>query len=87
MTEVLYFKIFNENLAINSEISIQDLIEKIESKLNKKLNIIDEIHEWRKIRNKIVHEHFKVDKELAEKALGFFNRFNDKFTQIFYQFS
>ena len=35
--------------------------------------ILEELNEWRLIRNKIVHEHFKIGEKVAAKAKVFFS--------------
>ena len=56
--------------------NLSEVIEAIEQNLGVNFVIVEELNEWRIIRNKIVHEHLKIDEKQASKANIFLDRSN-----------
>ena len=48
------------------------MIKKIQDHLQHDFGIIDKIHRWRLVRNKIAHNHIKIDRKTALNAQKFF---------------
>ena len=67
----LYQELFNKEQKDNDLI---DILKEIENSLEINSGILKELLDWRTIRNKIVHEHFKADKKLAEESKEFFKK-------------
>lgn len=57
---------------------LDDMIEDIENKIKIRLVDINELKYWRRIRNKVIHENLKIDRDKAEKGKEFFDEFYKK---------
>ena len=68
----LYKEIFNKEIKEGDYLS--DIIREIEQKLNMNSGILRKLNKWRRVRNRIVHEHLKVNKRKADEAMHFFNK-------------
>jgi len=55
------------------------MIEDIEKSIEISLVDINELKYWRRIRNKVIHENFKINKDKAEKGKEFFDELYNKF--------
>lgn len=75
ITDALYFKTFRKGVEPNDDLKVDDIINKIESQINKSLVDHEELKYWRRIRNKIVHDHAKIEKDRVEKGKEFFEEF------------
>jgi len=64
-----------ENLKNNSNLKVDDIINKIESQLDENLVDHEELKYWRCIRNDIIHKHTKIEKDNVEKGKEFFEEF------------
>ena len=69
-----YQEIFNKQIKNDDQLNLTEIIKKIEKKLKIHSGILKKLNEWRLVRNKIVHEHLKVDRNKAESAKQFFNQ-------------
>jgi len=69
-----YQEIFDKQIKDDDHPNLTEIIKKIENNLNIRSGILKELNEWRVVRNKIVHEHLKVDRKKAEGAKQFFNQ-------------
>jgi len=76
LAKAVYFKLFNKEICKENDLNLSEIIEAIEQKLGVNFVIVEELNEWRIIRNKIVHEHLKIDEKQAVKANVFFDRSN-----------
>lgn len=74
-----YKEIFDKKIKDMDQPNLIDTIKKIEKKLNVRSGKLKELNEWRKVRNKIVHQHLKVDRKKAEDAKQFFNQLYEIF--------
>ncbi len=84
--EVVYYKLYNKPADNQEEVNLTEIIANIEDKISRKLNLIDELNFWRLKRNDIVHDHLKIDKNLADKSKRFFNRHYETLMDIFNEF-
>ncbi|TFF63579.1 MAG: hypothetical protein EU521_01105 [Promethearchaeota archaeon] len=78
-SELLYMILYKVPLDENNELHIEDIIHKIEDKVNQSIVSIDQLHTWRIIRNDIVHEQYKVKSDELEEAKRFFREAESKF--------
>jgi hypothetical protein len=78
LTEAFYLKIFKKDLKSENDKIIDDMIEDIGNKIEIRLVDINELKYWRRIRNKVIHENLKIDKDKAEKGKEFFDEFYKK---------
>lgn len=78
LTESLYLKIFKKDLQSENNKIMDDMIEEISDKIGKRIVDINELKYWRRIRNKVIHENLKIDKNKAEKGKEFFDEFYKK---------
>ncbi|MHA1232179.1 MAG: hypothetical protein ACTSPQ_16205 [Candidatus Helarchaeota archaeon] len=83
LAEILYLELFDEDVLINNNLRLSTIIERIEKKLKKSFNIIDELNSWRKRRNQIVHEYIKITREEANSASQFFNELAERLYEEF----
>lgn len=72
ITEALYLKTFRKEVENNDDLKVDDVINKIEIQLNENLVDHEELKYWRRIRNNIIHEHAKIEKDNVEKGKEFF---------------
>ena len=79
LTEAFYLKIFRKDLKSTNDKIIDDMIEDIENNIEISLVDINELKYWRRIRNKVIHQNLKIDKDRAEKGKEFFDEFYNKF--------
>ena len=78
LTNAFYLKIFKKDLKSVNDKIIDDMIEEIGNKINLRLVDINELKYWRRIRNKVIHDNLKIDKDKAEKGKEFFDEFYKK---------
>ena len=83
MGELVYYKLFDKQPENKEDVNLSEILASIENKIGKNLNIIDDLHSWRKIRNDIVHEHLKIDQDTANRGGEFFRRFDAVLLYIF----
>jgi len=76
LAKAVYFKLFNKEICKENNLNLTEIIEAIEQKVGVNFVIVRELNEWRIIRNKIVHEHLKIDEKQAAKANVFLDRSN-----------
>lgn len=74
LVETLYFKTFDKELDQNKEEKMVEILELLEKKLSRKFKG-EELDNWRRERNLIVHEHKKINLESVQKAKEFFENF------------
>lgn len=86
-SELLYMIIYEVPIDENNELYLEDLIEKIENKLNHSIVSKDELHTWRLTRNDIVHEHYKVNDDELQEAKKFFKGVESKFESILMEYN
>ena len=82
--ELLYYKVFNNFIPIRAKMKIFDNINEIETRLNVKFGMKNELKRWKKIRNLIVHDYNKVQKKQAQLSKLFFNKLSNKLNTAFY---
>ena len=73
LSKLLYLKLFRRDIQKENDFKVDDAISQIEEELDKKLVDFEELKYWRRIRNKIAHEHLEVDENKAEKGKEFFD--------------
>jgi len=78
LTDAFYLKIFKKNLKSENDKIIDDMIEDIGNKIEIRLVDTNELKYWRRIRNKVIHDNLKIDKDKAEKGKEFFDEFYKK---------
>lgn len=78
LTNAFYLKIFKKDLKSMNDKIIDDMIEDIGNKIDIGLVDINELKYWRRIRNKVIHDNLKIDKDKAEKGKEFFDEFYKK---------
>jgi len=81
--ELVYYKINNKPVDNQEEVNLTEIVAGIEKKIGRELNLIDELNFWRLKRNDIVHEHLKIDKDIADKSKRFFIRHYETLMDIF----
>ncbi|MHA1756657.1 MAG: hypothetical protein ACTSVV_07805 [Promethearchaeota archaeon] len=76
--EIFYKSLYKELFQVkDDEIKdkkLHEMILEVEKQLNMNSGILEELNEWRKIRNNIIHDHLKVSKSKALEAEKFFNK-------------
>ena len=73
MVDLKYLEVFKQERLETEDVKVDETIRQIELKLENELTDHEELKYWRRIRNKIVHEHLKIDKDKAEKGKEFFD--------------
>ena len=73
MAELTHLKVFKWERWKEKDLKVDDIIDRIEEKLHIKFTDYEELKYWRRIRNKIIHEHLKIEKDKAEKGKEFFD--------------
>ena len=73
LAKALYIKILHKEISKENDLNLSEIIKAIQRELNINFGILEELNEWRLIRNKIVHEHFKIGEKVAAKAKVFFS--------------
>lgn len=68
-----YKELFNKEIKDDEMPYLTEIIKEIDHNFKINSGILKELNDWRIIRNKIVHEHLKVDRKKAEEAKQFFN--------------
>ncbi len=86
MADLLYLKLFEKELTKENDLQLEDIFKKIEEKLNEKFVDYEELKNWRVIRNKIAHEHYKINKDKVERSKKFFDGLFDKSMKHFKSF-
>ena len=71
----LYQELFNKVLTAEDQLHLCDIIKEIEHNFNIDSGISEELNDWRKIRNKIAHEDFKVSKTTAVQSGHFLTNY------------
>jgi len=74
MSELSYFELYKIPLDEINNLNTTEILQKIEEKSQKKFIDYDELHKWRIIRNKIVHDHYKIDESTLNDAKRYFNQ-------------
>ena len=83
MGELVYFKLFDKQPENKEDVNLSEILASIENKIGTQLNLTDDLHRWRKIRNDIVHEHLKIDQGTANQGGDFFRRYHETLLNIF----
>ena len=78
LTDAFHLKIFKMDLKSENGKIIDDMIEDIGNKIEIRLVDINELKYWRRIRNKVIHDNLKIDKDKAEKGKEFFDELYKK---------
>ena len=71
MAEIAYMKRFKKELNKDNELKLDEIIIELNKGMESKLVDLKELRNWRKLRNKIIHEHFKLDKDKAMRGKEF----------------
>jgi len=82
LSELTYIRILKIPLNESNDLKIEDIIQKIEEKTKEKIVNYEELHKWRILRNKIVHDHIKIDENTLSEATAFFNEGVSKLENI-----
>lgn len=82
LAELTYIRILKIPLNESNDLKIEEIIQKIEEKTKEKIVNYDELHKWRILRNRIVHNHIKIDENTLSEATAFFNEGVSKFENI-----
>jgi len=80
LTQLNILKI--HKLEENKEINLDEILNFIEKVKNQKFIDYEQLNYWRNIRNKVVHENFKVDKQMSDKAKLFFEDLHSNLKNI-----
>lgn len=83
MGELVHYKLFDKQPENKEDINLSEILGSNENKIGKQLNLIDDLHSWRKIRNDILHEHLKIDQGTANQGGEFFRRYHEILLNIF----
>ncbi|KKM62447.1 hypothetical protein LCGC14_1521620, partial [marine sediment metagenome] len=86
LTEVFHLKIFRKDLKTENGKIIDDLIEDIVKKIEIPLVDINEFKYWRRIRNNIIHQNLKIDKDRADKGKEFFDELYRKMSKSYIKY-
>ncbi len=70
----LYQELFNKVLTAEDQLHLCDIIKEIEHNFKIDSGISGELNDWKKIRNKIVHEDLTVNKTTAVQSRIFFDK-------------
>ncbi|MHA1344522.1 MAG: hypothetical protein ACTSQG_11080 [Promethearchaeota archaeon] len=73
-SRLTYIKIYKIPLNVSNDLKIEEIIQKIEEKTKCKMVNYEELHKWRKLRNRIVHDHIKIDENTLLEAKAFFDQ-------------
>ena len=71
MAEITYMKQFKKELNKDNELKFDDIIVALNKKSEKKLVDLKELRYWRRLRNKVIHEHHKLDIESVKQGKEF----------------
>ncbi len=82
LSEALYVSLYKKEFKHEDDKKVDDLINEIGIKINKKLVDYDELKYWRRIRNKVVHQNLKVSLDKAEKGKEFFDEIFDRLFKL-----
>ncbi|MBA7644754.1 hypothetical protein ES703_52500 [subsurface metagenome] len=82
LVELAYMKVFKKDFKEENNLNFDDIIRSIEEKTNKKVVDFEELRYWRRLRNKIIHEHYKIEKNKAEKCNEFIDEFYNNLNEI-----
>jgi hypothetical protein len=82
IVELVYLKLFRRKKKIGDGLKVDDLINEIEHKLNKKIVDHKKLKYWRRLRNDVIHKDIEVKKDQAEKGKTFFNDLFDNLKKI-----
>ena len=73
IADMTHLKVFKREKWEGEDLKVDNIINEIERELNLELTDHEELKYWRRIRNKIIHEHLKIEKDKAEKGKEFFD--------------
>jgi len=73
MADITHLKVFKREKLEDEDLKVDEIIDRIEKKLEVKFTDYEELKYWRRIRNKIIHEHLKIERDKAEKGKEFFD--------------
>ncbi len=82
MAEIAYMKIFKKELNKDNELKFDDIINELDKKTESKLVDLEELRFWRRLRNKIIHDHFKLDKDKTIKGKEFLDELYNKLNEL-----
>lgn len=82
MADIKYLELFKQERLEGEDVKVDEIINQIESKLEKELTDHEELKYWRRIRNKIIHAHLKLDKDRAEKGKEFFDELYNNLSNL-----
>ena len=66
-------ELFDKEIKDDEQPNLTEIIKEIKHSFRMNSGILKDLNNWRLIRNKIVHEHMKVNRKKAEEATQFFN--------------
>ena len=73
IADITHLKVFKWERVEDEDLKVDEIIDRIGKKLGVKFTDSEELKYWRRIRNKIVHEHLKIERDKAEKGKEFFD--------------
>ena len=73
IADITHLKVFKQEKWEGEDLKVDNIINEIERELNLELTDHEELKYWRRIRNKIIHEHLKIERDKAEKGKEFFD--------------
>lgn len=79
---LVYLKIFEKSFPEEKQLKIDDILYEIENKKNEKIVDHEQLKKWRRIRNRIAHDHVKIKEEKAIEAKEFFDMLVDKLEKL-----
>ena len=73
IADLTHLKVFKREKREGEDLKVDSIINGIERELNLELTDHEELKYWRRIRNKIIHDNLKIEKDKAEKGKEFFD--------------
>ena len=73
IADLTHLKVFKRDKKEGEDLKVDNIIAEIERELNLELTDHEELKYWRRIRNKIIHDNLKIEKDKAEKGKEFFD--------------
>ncbi len=73
IADITHLKVFKREKLEGEDLKVDNIINEIERELKLELTDHEELKYWRRIRNNIIHDHLKIEKDKAEKGKEFFD--------------
>ncbi len=73
LSKLTYVQLYKVPLDATNDLNVEEIFHKIEEKTGKDMIDYGKLHEWRTLRNKIAHDHVKIDEATIVEAKSFFN--------------